>query len=68
MITYVSAENTKRTGKVFRTQMNFAMGPEYTSVEDIFGDNLERLRKVKAKYDPTKVWNKGWVIEPEASG
>ena len=28
------------------------------------GENLSRLRKVKAKYDPKKVWSKGLVIEP----
>lgn len=39
-----------------------AQGDE--SAEDIFGKNLLRLRQVKAKYDPQKVWSKGIVIEP----
>lgn len=32
--------------------------------EDVFGANLARLRDVKARYDPKKVWSKGIVIEP----
>jgi len=35
--------------------------------EVIYGENLPRLRKLKAKYDPSKVWSKGWVIEPDFS-
>ena len=32
--------------------------------EDVWGANLQRLRRVKAKYDPKKVFSKGVVIEP----
>lgn len=47
------------------TPTNFSLGPSYDSVEEVFGDNLSRLKKVKAIYDPKKVWSKGWVIEPD---
>ncbi|TCD63940.1 glycerol transporter [Steccherinum ochraceum] len=48
------------------TPANFALGPEYESQEEVYGVNLTRLRKLKAKYDPKKVWRRGWIIEPEA--
>lgn len=28
------------------------------SVEELFGENLDRLRLLKAKYDPTNLFNK----------
>lgn len=36
---------------------NIAHGEE--SAEDMFGPNVQRLREVKAKYDPDGVWKKG---------
>ncbi|KDQ17852.1 hypothetical protein BOTBODRAFT_29163 [Botryobasidium botryosum FD-172 SS1] len=56
--------NEQKTGKKLATPANFAIGPDVESVQEVYGVNLERLRKVKAKYDPKKVWSKGWVIEP----
>jgi len=56
--------NKQKTGKSFGVPANFAIGPGFESIQDVYGANLERLRKVKAKYDPKKVWSKGWVIEP----
>ncbi len=44
--------------------------PSYTALQrhegvaDVYGKNYARLRKLKAKYDPEKVWNKGYTISP----
>lgn len=46
-------------------QLNMARGDE--RAEDVFGVNLPRLRKLKAKYDPKGVWAKGFRIEPDFS-
>jgi len=62
---YVKKQNEERTGIKLHTSTNFALGPEYESQEDVYGENLTRLRKVKAKYDPKKVWRRGWAIEPD---
>lgn len=62
---YIKKENETRTGKKLPTPGNFSIGPDYTSLEEVYGDNLAQLRKVKAKYDPKKVWRRGWVIEPD---
>ncbi|KAF9456332.1 hypothetical protein BDZ94DRAFT_1302616 [Collybia nuda] len=57
---------TKIIDKVkFVTPTNFSLGSDYDGVEEVFGNNLSRLRKVKAIYDPKKVWRKGWAIEPD---
>ncbi|KAF9456595.1 hypothetical protein BDZ94DRAFT_1326870 [Collybia nuda] len=65
MATYIKSMNTERTGVKFVTPTNFSLGSDYDSVEEVFGKNLSRLRKVKAIYDPKKVWRKGWAIEPD---
>lgn len=62
---YIRETNTEKTGTKLATSTNFSLGPTYDSVEEVFGENLGRLKKIKAKYDPSKVWSKGWVIEPE---
>ena len=31
---------------------------------NVFGDNLKRLKEIKAKYDPTIFFDKGIVIRP----
>ncbi|KAI0080431.1 FAD-binding domain-containing protein [Panus rudis PR-1116 ss-1] len=54
-----------RGGKALPSPANFSLGPDYDTAEEVYGDNLPRLKKVKAKYDPKKVWRKGWVIEPD---
>jgi FAD/FMN-containing dehydrogenase len=43
--------------------LSYARGDE--APEDVFGTNLPRLRKLKAKYDPKNVWSKGFVIKPD---
>lgn len=32
--------------------------------KDIFGENYERLQQIKAKYDPTNMFNKLFAITP----
>ncbi|KAF9481834.1 FAD-binding domain-containing protein [Pholiota conissans] len=59
---YVREYNTQKTGEDFGAWISMAQGDE--SAKDIFGDNLSRLRRAKARYDPQKVWTKGIVIEP----
>ncbi|KAJ8090647.1 hypothetical protein PM082_018204 [Marasmius tenuissimus] len=51
-----------KTGKALATPASFALSPEYVSVEEMFGDNLPRLRELKKTYDPERVWSRGWVI------
>lgn len=63
---YIRETNTERTGTKLATSTNFSLGPTYDSVEEVFGENLGRLKKIKAKYDPSKIWSKGWIIEPES--
>ncbi|KAF9482343.1 FAD-binding domain-containing protein [Pholiota conissans] len=60
---YMRRENRKKTGKDAGYFINFAQGEE--PIEEVFGPNLPRLRKLKAKYDPKKVWSKGCLIEPD---
>jgi len=60
---YIRRADTLKTGKDLGVMLNYARGDE--APEDVFGDNLPRLRKLKAKYDPTNVWSKGFVIEPD---
>ncbi|KAH8094533.1 FAD-binding domain-containing protein [Cristinia sonorae] len=61
---YAKDKNEESTGKRLCTPTNWAQGPDYETLEEVFGENLLRLRKVKAKYDQKKVWRRGWVIEP----
>lgn len=55
--------NREKTGKDAGYFLNFAQGEE--PIEEVFGPNLPRLRKLKAKYDPKKLWSKGCLIEPD---
>ena len=63
---YVKNRNEERTGQKLCTPANFCIGPDYESVEEVYGENLPRLKTVKAKYDPDQVWRRGWVIEPDS--
>ncbi|KAF8883829.1 FAD-binding domain-containing protein [Infundibulicybe gibba] len=63
--TLVKDANTEKTGVKLPTPGNFSLGPDSVGVEEVYGSNLARLRKLKAKYDPKKVWSRGWVIEPD---
>ncbi|KAI0336576.1 FAD-binding domain-containing protein [Cubamyces sp. BRFM 1775] len=58
----VRQKNAELSGRDLGWFVNMCQGDE--KLEDVFGENLSRLRKVKAKYDPKKVWSKGLVIEP----
>jgi hypothetical protein len=63
---YVRRVDTKKSGKDLGVFVNLSRGNE-DKIEDVFGVNLPRLRKLKAKYDPKKIWSKGYVIEPDFS-
>ncbi|KAL0066808.1 hypothetical protein AAF712_006209 [Marasmius tenuissimus] len=60
--TSVRQAQVEKTGKALATPASFALSPEAVSVEEMFGDNLPRLRELKKKYDPERVWSRGWVI------
>lgn len=60
---YIRKADALKTGKDLGIPLCYARGDE--APEDVFGPNLPRLRKLKAKYDPTNVWSKGFVIEPD---
>jgi hypothetical protein len=62
---YISRCSEERTGHKFAIPPNLALSPGYETVEEVYGSNLARLRVLKAKYDPKKVWSRGWVIEPD---
>lgn len=59
----IRQSNTQRAGKDAGCFLNFAQGDE--PVEEVFGPNLPKLRKLKAKYDPEGLWRKGVFIEPD---
>ncbi|KAK7439343.1 hypothetical protein VKT23_017569 [Stygiomarasmius scandens] len=61
----VRQAQVEKTGKKLTTPSSFCLDPKYESVEDIYGENLPKLKKLKAKYDPEKIWSKGWLIEPD---
>ncbi|KAJ8091885.1 hypothetical protein AAF712_013556 [Marasmius tenuissimus] len=58
----VRRAQVEKTGKALATPASFGLSPETISVEEVFGDNLPRLRELKEKYDPERVWSRGWVI------
>ncbi|KAL0567059.1 hypothetical protein V5O48_014932 [Marasmius crinis-equi] len=58
----VRRAQVEKTGKALTTPASFALSPETVKVEDVFGENLPRLKELKAKYDPERVWSRGWVI------
>ncbi|KAG7093106.1 hypothetical protein E1B28_009392 [Marasmius oreades] len=63
----VRQAQVQKTGNALPIPASLAQSPQTETVEDVFGSNLPKLRTVKAKYDPGKVWSKGWVIEPDFS-
>ncbi|GJJ15848.1 hypothetical protein Clacol_010126 [Clathrus columnatus] len=59
----VNDTNLAREGFRFPTPVNMGLGTE--SPEEIYGENLQRLRELKTKYDPNQVFNKKyWTIPP----
>ena len=61
-ITSIRETNKALSGRDLGWLLSMCQGDE--ELKDIFGDNLARLRKVKAKYDPNGIWRKGVVITP----
>ncbi|KAG7089811.1 hypothetical protein E1B28_011460 [Marasmius oreades] len=62
IVSFVREKNAELSGRDLGWWVTLCQGDE--KPEDVFGSNLPRLRKVKAKYDPKKVWKKGFGIEP----
>ncbi|TFY79597.1 hypothetical protein EWM64_g4415 [Hericium alpestre] len=62
---YIRQANTAHAGHDLGVLLSMAQGDE--PPEAVFGPNLPRLRKLKAKYDPKNVWKKGFAIEPDFS-
>lgn len=60
---FVRNRNTDLSGKDLGWSLNLTQGNE--DPEDVFGTNLHRFRKLKAKYDPKKIWSKGLVASRE---
>ena len=59
---FVREQNAELSGHDLGWFLNLCQGDE--KPEDVFGSNLPRLRRIKAKYDPKKMFRKGVVIEP----
>ncbi|TFY67759.1 hypothetical protein EVG20_g3835 [Dentipellis fragilis] len=62
---FIREANTANSGEDLGVILTMAKGDELP--EAVFGQNLPRLRKLKAKYDPKNVWSKGFTIEPDFS-
>ncbi|KAA1467505.1 FAD-binding domain-containing protein [Dentipellis sp. KUC8613] len=62
---FIREANTANSGEDLGVILGMATGDELP--EAVFGPNLPRLRKLKAKYDPKNVWSKGFTIEPDFS-
>ncbi|KAH9930455.1 FAD-binding domain-containing protein [Epithele typhae] len=59
---FMRERNAELSGEKLPWMYSMCHGSERP--EDVWGDHLERLRRLKAKYDPKKVFSKGVVIEP----
>ncbi|KAI9061591.1 FAD-binding domain-containing protein [Trametes sanguinea] len=64
IVQFVREKNAELSGRDLGWFVNLSQGNE--RAEDVFGANLPRLRRIKGKYDPNRVWRKGFVIEPLA--
>jgi Berberine and berberine like len=64
-VDHIRKVDIEKSGRDIGGFINLCQDTE--KVEDIFGVNLPRLRKLKAKYDPKKIWSRAHVIEPDFS-
>lgn len=62
-VDYVRETNAKHAGRDLGYLFTMTQGDE--DPETVFGSNLPKLRKLRAKYDPGKLWAKGVEIEPD---
>ena len=62
LVKFVRAKNAELSGRDLGCFLNMSQGDE--DPKDVFGANLLRLQKIKAKYDPSLVWSKGITIQP----
>ncbi|KAM6494399.1 FAD-binding domain containing protein [Amanita muscaria] len=63
IVSYVKKTNLERTGMIHPTPSFIALGNE--DINEVYGKSYARLRKLKATYDPHKIWNRGFTIEPD---
>ena len=62
--TFVREKNAELTGRDLGLFLNMARGHERP--EDLWGENLPRLRRIKAKYDPGDVFHNPQSVRPAA--
>ncbi|TFK85256.1 FAD-binding domain-containing protein [Polyporus arcularius HHB13444] len=58
---FVRAKNTELSGQDLGWLFNMCQGDE--KPEDVFGENLPRLREIKDKYDPKNVFSRGVSVK-----
>ena len=63
IVDYIRSANTQHSGQDLGYLFTMSQGDE--PPETIFGANLPKLKKLRAKYDPGKFWAKGVEIEPD---
>lgn len=61
-VAFIRSKNAELSGRDYGFFISMAQGDE--KPEDVFGDSLPRLRKLKAKYDLKNVFKKGVNIPP----
>ncbi|KAF5372441.1 hypothetical protein D9757_009925 [Collybiopsis confluens] len=66
IVSFVREKNAELSGRDLGWWLTLCQGDE--KPEDVFGSNLPKLQRLKAKYDPGRVWSKGFVIEPSLPG
>lgn len=65
---YVRAEERKRGATSFVNKKAYAnYGLVNERSREMFGDNYERLRELKARYDPKNVFHKSFPITPKTA-
>ncbi|KAF5010514.1 hypothetical protein FDECE_3331 [Fusarium decemcellulare] len=60
---HIRHQHTLQTGEDLGLHANGCMSDQ--KVEDLWGQSLPRLRRVKAKYDPKCIFDRGWHIDPD---
>lgn len=53
-----------RTEHIFSRYVNFLMEESHERVRETYGENYDRLRKLKAKFDPDNLFHINQNIKP----